>query len=87
MNKICDLHGHIFKIKDWNIIPKDEKFLPLIENGEHDSLQSDRNTHQSFILASHKGIYKMSMYSRSGFRFKADLELLEYKKENDIRRL
>lgn len=83
---IEDLHGHKFKVKDWHIIPKDN-FLPLIEKGEHLSLQADRITQQGFILSVYNDSYKLSMYSYSGFRFIADLELLEYKKENDIRTL
>lgn len=84
---IEDLHGHKFKITDWYIIPKYDKFLPLIEKGEHLSLQTDRITQQGFILSVFGNKYRMSMYSYSGFRFNAELELLEYKKENDIRTL
>lgn len=85
-NIIKDLHGHIFKVTDWYIVP-DDNIFPLIQKGEHLSLQTDRETQNGFILSVFGNQYRMSMYSCSGFRFNADLELIEYKKENDIRAL
>lgn len=81
---IEDLHGHIFEVIDYQILPKDEPVFPIISKGEKHSLQSDIITHDGFILAEYEGSYMMNMYA-NGYRILGLLKLIKYNYKNDIR--
>lgn len=84
MDKIEDLHGHIFKVKDYNILPKETK--TIFNESENKSLQSNRliNGFSSFILVSYEGKWAALEYC-TDYLIVWLLNLIEYKPKNDIR--
>lgn len=87
LNKIIkDLHGHTFKVVDYNLLPLSCKNFPIINEKENLSLQSDTQIKRlnSFILAEYNDTY-YALYNLDNYKVLCILKLIEYNKEKDIR--